>query len=239
MRYYTFSEILFALREEYLKQFSKLQVLKDEIGTTYADPENIYLDLVKSTTNKLDLSFAYDTRKKQRLGDRSYFELGALYSTASKEFIDRDFIWVKDKKLALDVLEEINNSDFVKYMANEDADKYNDISHPDSENKLLVWHNHLEYCNEYPDGTYRGVYYRPYEDKVYIERGDGALKFVDKKYAIYALQERIPESVFNDYQKQLLNSYETKEIEVINGPIGKYCNKYEIKEDEKRLVLKR
>jgi hypothetical protein len=238
MKYYTFGEILYALRKEYLKAYSILNEVKDEIGTRY-DPDNVYLDIVKSlATDKFDLSFVYDTHEGHKSGDRTFTEIGTLYDSKEEDFINRDFIWVKNKKKVLDIIKELDNTEFGNNMHIPDLQNFNDINNPDNENSLILWANHLEYCIQGDKGTYRGVYYRPYEDKIYIER-DGLFQKVNDQFVIDSLNQKLPEYLLGYYHKDLIEASSPKEVIVDNHKINTKCNKYGFEEEGKRLVLKR
>ena len=237
MKYYTFGEILFALREEYLKHFSILSDLKEEIGTKY-DLDDVYLDLVKSLdTGKLDLSFVYDTHEGHKSGDRTYTEIGTLYDSNEEDFIDRNFIWVKNKAKVLEVIRALDNTEFAEEMHISDLQNFNDLQNPDNENSFIVWTNHLECCVQ-GDKSYRGVFYRPYEDRVYFER-DGLFQKVDDKFVKETLDQKMPESLLKHYHKDIIDAYSPKELVIESSKANTKCNKYGIIEEGKRLVLKR
>ena len=238
MKYYTLGDILFAFRDEYLKVYKDLEEIKGEVECVFPD-KKLYVTLTKMHDNDpMDLSFVLDTGKRHNSGDRTLTEQGLLYDGREGKFYDKNYIFTKDKDKILAFLDKVNSSEFGREFAMCEPDSFKIRNNYELDNNLIVWPNLFEMASMEESQLYRGMYYRPYEDRVYFEK-EGPFQHVNEKYVRDVLSEEIPEYLFRTYHKDIIENHEHRDFQVVSGRLNNKCNRYTIEENGKRLVLKR
>ena len=239
MKYYEFKQVLGALRGEYLKFQKELDPLKDYMRL-YCDEDTLYLCGSKINDNdRLNLSYVIDTGKKDRISDRSYIMSGTIFNGNYQMIYKPPRFKIYETDPIKEKMNELDETKFARNMNITNSSEYRPKT-KDEIHKLAVWAHLLKVVIDSnnlssPESL---VFYRPYEDRLYIDRNNPS-KRVNDRFVMEVMHEKIPEELFMDYHKDLIESYPEKDLEIINTKNNHICNKYEIVDERKRLILKR
>lgn len=240
MKEYDFKTVLLSLREEYLKFQKELDTLKEYIKPVNEN-EKLYLCGSKvNDKDKISLSYVIDScEHRDRSSDRTYTITGTLYDANEEKIYKQSKIDIQDEKIIIEKMKELDNTEFANNM-NMSCPDYFKSKDGSVMHNLVVWNYLLEIvlnnkCKLIPEVI---VFYRPYEDRFYIDRNNPFQRASDN-YVREVMDTKLPEYLFKTYHKEIMDSYPNVELDIKNSKKNNICNKYEIINENKRLILRR
>ena len=240
MKYYDFKTVLGSLRGEYLKNQKELNSLKRTMETI-RNNDSLYLCSSKVNDNdKVSLSYVIDTNLHQdRASDRTYTMTGTIYDGNTEKIYDPTRFLLRDESLIKEKMKELDKTEFSNNMNMSCPDTFRSKDGSVLHN-LVVWTYLLEIvlnnkCKLVPETI---VFYRPYEDRFYIDRNN-PFQRVNDNFVREVMSTPIPEHLFKTYHKDIMDKYPDKELVIENSKKNNICNKYEIIDEENRLILRR
>lgn len=233
---YTFSQIVFGLRKEYVDIEKQLMELKKdiEVGSKVED-FNFH---IAGYPCKM---FLY-LHKKKNLLEKIEMLLG-LYLHDVTEYdvndgIKKNYYYKKKEICSISNQEELNEkieqiiqTDFFKNIV---ANDHISIPCVDNESKsVLITSNCMRVFNEI-NRVYPNLYYHPGEDVLVMMNEE---KIITPDDIFKLLDLSLDGNYLNDYHRRILNTYEEKEID-IEDSFNSRKAKLEIIEEPKKLILR-
>jgi len=233
---YTFRQIIFGLRKEYVEIEKQLTELKKYVDVS-SKVENFKFHIAGNPCKM----FLYLDKKKNLLE-----KIGMLLSLYLPDVTDYDvtdgikknYYYKKNAICSTDYQDELNTkieriiqTDFFKNIV---ANDHVSIPCKDNEtNSLLITANGTRLFNEI-NRTYPNLYYHSCEDVLVMENEE---KIIIPDDISKLLDFSIDGNYLNDYHRRVLDSYEEKEID-IEDSFNSRKAKLEIIEEPKKLILR-
>lgn len=233
---YTFNQIIFGLRKEYLEVERQLTKLKKYVQVSSkvedfhfhiaGDPSKLllYLHKKKNLLEKIEMllgQYIHGTTNynvTNGANNNYYYNKKEICSITCQEKLNKK-------------IEEIVQTDFFKNII---ANNYTSI--PCNENKLntlQITQGHIGLINGV-NGLYPHLDYYPHED-ILVMKNEEKIITPDDIYKLLNLS--LDGKYLNDYHHRVLDNYEEKEIDIEDSFNSKEA-KLEIIEEPKKLVLK-
>ncbi|MEE3342915.1 MAG: hypothetical protein VZS44_02375 [Bacilli bacterium] len=233
---YTFKQIIFGLRKEYLEIEKQLNDLKKYVNVSY-NKIDYYIFQIIGNPSRLYLSL----NRKQNLLDKIEILLGSYIHDLTMFNItsgaENSYYIGKKEICTINNLDELNKKikeiEETEFFKNITANIYGTI--PCNENKfngLLINQNEISLLNQNLD--YPHLDYYPREDILIMEKKEKAI-IPDDIFEILNLS--IKRSNLNKYHHKILDNYKEKEIEIEDNFKSNKA-KLEIREEPKKLILK-
>ena len=233
---YTFKQIIFALRKEYIEVEKQLTELKKFVDVS-SKVEDFYFH-ISGNPSKL---FLY-LHKKKNLLEKIEMLLGQyIHGTKNynvTEGANNSYFYRKKEICSINNLDELNKkieqlvqTDFFKNIL---ANNY--ISIPCNENKINTLHITAGYIGLINgiNGDYPHLDYYPRSDELVMRNEE---KIITPNDIFKLLNLSLNSSYLNNYHHRILDNYEEKEID-IDDSFNSNVVKLEIIEEPKRLILK-
>lgn len=238
-RIYTFEQIVFALRKEYLETEKQLNQLKKYVEITgKIDDVNFRL----TDTRKMRLFLT----KKQTFLDKIKKELGLYIYGAYNHDVTTDMFtsyYIGKKEVcSISNVEELrkNIKDIIESDFSQNIVINNKTSIPCNENNntsLLITPLGMglsNYCDDDSNERFSCFLYDSSEDAFTLINKEKNIT-LDEIYKLFSLS--FASCYFNDYHYKLLDNYQEKELDIEDKFDNKY-SKLEIIEEPKKLILR-
>lgn len=235
---YTFKQIIFALRQEYIeieKQLSELNKyinVSNKVEHFYfyiaGNPCELflYLDMKRNLLEKLEVllgTYIYGTTTYNvtaGIKDRYYYNKQEICSILYQEELNKK-------------IEKIVQTDFFKNIV---ANNHTSIPCNENEiNHLIITSQHIGLINGF-NGNHPYLDYYPIYDELVMINKEKNITF-DDIFKLLSLS--INRNYLNNYHHKILDNYEEKEIDIdIDDNFNSNVAKLKIIEEPKRLILK-
>ena len=240
---YTVKQVIFALREEYLKVRKELENLKKyiTIDSKIKQSEFYYLNynghpdgynVIISLYLKMNIIQKVISRLTNPNSMPSYYEVYRDSNPNTISFENIPYVTINDKEGLLKACQALVENEFVKNINLLGPYKVLNQNSP-----LAILGNNerginTDYCTPLDIG------YRMDYDRLEVTGSNLKNRFVVTPDIIYNLLNlKVNNTNFNDYYKKVIENYQDKPILVNGSQIIKYSGEYQILDEQERLVL--